>query len=360
MFIITQKKTLTDHEAFSLYGLRRERGKTKFSPEKLIQAFGPEVSNGSMIFDYEESVEKQPRKGICVVRVGGLGDLIMLTSSLRKLKDKYPKQSLILATHPVHQRVFKYLSILDDCISVFDLHRFQFEKMIDLRWAVEPDEIARNKGKLSWKDYISLDRSDVFDKLCGVNSRGKPFMIPINEKRKQEITRIVGDHSPIIGFTPTCRAQHRAFPHDYVNRVVKGLTKEGKVVLFGKTESWDGHLSELKMPGLLNLLNKTSANQAIALCSILNLLITPDSGFLHVSGALGNKCLALFGNINPETRTSYYPSVKALYAKKEAILGCCPCWDIHKECKPYRGSAACMRLFTPEKIVGEARKMLNA
>ncbi len=284
----------------------------------------------------------------------------MLSASLNKLKQKNPKSPLVLATHPQNQRIFRNLKCLDDCISVFDLNRFQFEKLLDLRWAVEPEELAPGKGKLPWKEYISKDRSDSFDKLCGVNSRRKPFMVPINENRKQEMKRIVGNQGSVIGFTPTCRAQHRAFPHDYVKPILKKLTKETKVVLFGKTESWDGDLAYLEMPGIVNLLNKTSANQAIALCSILDLLITPDSGFLHIAGALGNKCLALFGNIDPKTRISYYPSVKSLYAKDEKILGCCPCWDLHQNCKPYQGSAACMRIFNPDKVVKEAKRMLNA
>ncbi len=360
MFIITERKCLNDKEALSLYGLRRERGKTKFSPEKMFQVYGPKAMSGSVTFAYEEEIEKTRRPGICVIRVGGIGDLIMLSASLNKLKQKNPKSPLVLATHPQNQRIFRNLKCLDDCISVFDLNRFQFEKLLDLRWAVEPEELAPGKGKLPWKEYISKDRSDSFDKLCGVNSRRKPFMVPINENRKQEMKRIVGNQGSVIGFTPTCRAQHRAFPHDYVKPILKKLTKETKVVLFGKTEPWDGDLAYLEMPGVVNLLNKTSANQAIALCSILDLLLTTDSGFLHVAGALGKKCLGFFGNIDPATRTSYYPSVKTLYAKDERVLGCCPCWDLHKNCMPYRGSASCMRLFTPDRVVGETRKMLNA
>ncbi len=360
MFVIVQKKAYSDKEAFERFGLRRVRGKTTFSPEHLVQAHAAGLLSGAATINYQEEMEKQPRPGICVIRIGGLGDLIMLSASLKKLKEKYPQKPLILATAPQHQRIFINCSFLDDCISVFDVHRYEFDRTIDLRYAVEPKELTPGKGKLHWKDYTGKDRALIFDKLCGVNSSRHPFEAPVIEKYRQGMKRILGGGGPMIGLTPTCRAQYRAMPHDYIRPLAKMLTRKGKVILFGKTESWDDGLADLEMPGLVNLLNRTSGNNAIALCSHLDLLITPDSGFLHVAGALGKKTLAVFGNIDPKTRISFYPTVQALYAKDQKVLSCCPCWDLHRDCKTLRGSAPCMRLITPEQIFERAKEMINA
>jgi ADP-heptose:LPS heptosyltransferase len=360
MFVVTENKTLTNQEAFASFGLRREGGKTKFSPQKLIEAFGPNVFPGNISFIYKDEVKKVFRPGTCVVRVGGLGDLVILSSSLNKLKRKNPNTPLILATVPEHQRVFGKLKCLDDCISIFNLNQFEFDKVINLQWAVEPKELAPERGKLPWKYYVGRDRSEIFDRLCGMNGKKRFFEVPVNERMKDEMKGLVGNGKPVVGFSPTCRAQHRAIPNDYVRPILNRLTKDYRVVLFGKTEKWNGTLKGLEMPGLINLLDKTSANKAIALCSVLDLLITPDSGFLHVAGAMGIKCLGVFGNIDPKTRTAYYPSVKTLYAKDRNILGCCPCWDLHENCNLHRNSVSCMRMFTPDDIVGKAKRMLNA
>ena len=87
----------------------------------------------------------------------------------------------------------------------------------------------------------------------------------------------------------------------------------------------------------------------INLCAASDLIVTPDSGTLHVAGALGKKTLALFGCINPRTRISYYKNMTVLYPHGE--LPCIPCHDLHPcmDGKPEDG-VRCMKMLTPKKI----------
>jgi ADP-heptose:LPS heptosyltransferase len=117
------------------------------------------------------------------------------------------------------------------------------------------------------------------------------------------------------------------------------------------------------MKGLLNKLNQTPHySEVIAICSLSDLIISPDTGPVHIAGALKKKCIALFGNIKPDTRVRYYRTVKALYPEGE--LGCIPCHDVFGSCDlgadrdlSENPGTDCMRLLTPKRIVEAVKEL---
>jgi ADP-heptose:LPS heptosyltransferase len=290
------------------------------------------------------------RKTNLVVRMGGIGDLAILSSSLKALKEKEPRHPLVLATKPEHMEVLAGAEYLDGIIPVNIWGDAKVHRRYDLRYAVEPPGIG--PGKLSWKDYTSRDRSDIFDDLLGVKSK-KEFSIHIDQDSLLQMEGLVADcRRPIIGIAPTCRSPIRVMPPEHVVPLSRLLLAKygGTVVLLGKTEPWNSHLAKIKMRRVLNLLDRINIPETVALCSLLDVLISPDTGTTHIAGALGIKCLALFGNIHPKTRISYYSSVKALFPEGE--LPCIPCWDKPDFCpREEKFGGPCMRLLTPERIV---------
>jgi ADP-heptose:LPS heptosyltransferase len=126
------------------------------------------------------------------------------------------------------------------------------------------------------------------------------------------------------------------------------------VVLVGQSQPWTNGVKKVQLPRVINLIDKTSTPEMISLCSLAKLVITPDTGTLHIAGALKKKTIGIFGNINPRTRISYYPTVKAIYPHGD--LKCIPCWDLHP-CK-LNGAARCMNLTTPKKILSTVAEMM--
>ena len=310
---------------------------------------------------YERTmVNLDRRKTNFVIRMGGVGDLVMLSSSLKALKEKEPLRPIVLATKPENIEVLSGAEYLDGLIPVgnMDWGQTKFYRRYDLRYAVEPPGIG--PGKLSWADYTTRDRSDIFDELLGVKS-SKNFSLPIDQDIQASMRqRVAGLRYPLIGIAPTSKSPVRAIPPEYVKPLIERILKKyrGTVVLFGKTLGWSQHLAKIQGSHILNLIDALSLPEMIALCSLLDVVIAPDTGTTHVAGALGVKCLALFGNIDPKTRVTYYPSVKSLYPYGE--MSCIPCWDKHDPCEIPRGQfgAACMRLLTPERIVNDLGDLL--
>lgn len=293
--------------------------------------------------------------GTCVIRMGGLGDLIMLSSSLVKLKMKNQDKLLTLATAPQFVPIMKKLKGVDLCISIDDIPKYSFDNVIDLRYAVEPPNIG--PGSLSWRRYVGFDRSDNFDLLLGVNSNKRYFNVPVNTKACADL-RHSALRKPLIVFCPTTASTARTIPPEYVGPIVNKLHEAvgGTVILVGKSEVWNRELTKIQGKHVVNWLDQTSEEELIAVCSMSDMVISPDTGVLHVAGALKKKAVGVFGNINPLTRVSYYPTVKALYPVGK--IPCIPCHDVPGACDSDKPGSPCMKLNTPEKIVRAAKELL--
>lgn len=315
------------------------------------------------------AIGKEARKGLCVVRMGGVGDLILLSSSLRKLAEENPNTDVVLATNPDHLNLFKGVPYLKDVITIPQLHKLYFDRTIDLRWQVESPEVG---GTLDSEVYKTKPRSDVFDKLLGVKS-DKKFDISINSEKVERMKEVIGWDKAYkwVGIQTTCTSNLRTLPPEYIPGYIEQLQGEGRrTVLFGRSEFWYGRQPRIKLnsiegENIVNLMDKTDLEEMLALCSLMDYIIAPDSSAVHIAGALGIKCLALFGNLDPVTRTSYYPSVVSLFPKGE--LPCIPCHDFKNPCLYYESidtvrqpvGGKCMRLFTPERVFEAFQKLMK-
>jgi len=97
--------------------------------------------------------------------------------------------------------------------------------------------------------------------------------------------------------------------------------------------------------------SKTTVREMAALIQQCDLFVGPDSGPMHLAGALGVPSVVVFGAIPPQARINHYPTHKAVVLEGLRCLGC---W--YEQCPiKYR----CMTAL-PGDIVGiEALKQLR-
>lgn len=356
MYLLTNDVTgqalkLTDKVAENVFGLTEAHQHLVCLPAAKIM----KAKNAQLTIRVDRKTSNAKKiAGTCVVRMGGIGDLAALSSTLVKLKKKDPETSITLATLRNHIDLVQGMNGVDRVIDVDELKRYRFDKVLDLRYSVEPANIG--PGSLTWKDYTCKDRSDNFDMLCGVNGKAKYFNLPVDKVFQADMkARLKKYPKPWVGINPTCTSYFRAMPPDYIDPLIDMLP--GTVVLFGKTEIWNDELRHIIGDTVLNFLDNLTLPQMIALCSVLDVIITPDTGTLHIGAALKRKTLGLFGNIDPATRATYYKTVTTLFPK--GALKCVPCWDIPGACECDKPGAECMRLHTPEIIAKEVKAMVK-
>jgi len=304
-------------------------------------------------------------KSVGVIRMGGIGDLVLLSASLLAFKEKYPLHHLVLVTKAEHMDLLKGAEYIDEILPLVPWADAKFLKKYDLRWAVE-DKLTHNLGKLSEHDFTTKDRSDIFDKLMGVESE-KKFVLPIQQDILAScMDKLKAATHPIIAIGATCTQVLREIPLKYIEPLIEELQSAtgGTIVLLGKTKPRNEQLAKIEGQRILNFVDKTTIPELVAICSLMDLVITPDTGLMHIAGALQKNTLALMGCIPPQCRVTYYPTVTALYPEGE--LPCIPCYGLSTipghgslACKqPGKILGECMQLLTPERIVKEVRNLL--
>ena len=90
----------------------------------------------------------------------------------------------------------------------------------------------------------------------------------------------------------------------------------------------------------------------IALCNHLSLMITNDSGNMHIAAARDVPLVAIFGPTDWITTAPYHPL--AIIVRKDACR-CAPC--LLRHCPPEHGHA-CMKAVTVEDVIEAAEKQL--
>lgn len=348
-----KRMALTPRVAHGFFGASEKTRRIICLPCSAEVAADPKAN--ANVYEVREFARKKKAKGTLVIRMGGLGDLVMLSSGLREMVSR--GETVTIATLPQFVPFMTSFGI-GKVIAIQDIGRYTFEKVIDLRFAVEPKELGQTcKG--SWADYTTKDRSDAFDELLGVYPARKWFEVPVSVKAKEKVARTLAglwEASLVVAVNACMVASARSIPPKYIAPLCQKLTKRlnAVVVLFGATQPWNRGLKDLVIPGVVNLVDRTSLEEMVALLSLSDVVVTPDTGSLHVAAALGKPTVALFGNINPRTRISYYPTVRALYPVGET--DCAPCWDLHPCSSDPGKSVKCMELLTPDRITTAVKK----
>ena len=148
----------------------------------------------------------------------------------------------------------------------------------------------------------------------------------------------------------------RWFPESFAEVGRRILTlKQTRIILFGtKAESaLAGEvMKKIGSDRVLDLCGKTSLDQLMVQLKACDLLITNDSGLMHLASALGVKVVAIFGSTSPVWTGPLGKGDKVLYNK----VFCSPCFQrtCHRTDVPYE----CLSKVTPEQVWLAARKEL--
>lgn len=302
------------------------------------------------VYEVREYKRKKKMPGILVIRMGGLGDLVMLSSGLREMAHR--REMVTIATLPQFVPFMSSMRV-GKVITIQDIGRYTFEKVIDLRFAVEPKELGQ-MCKGTWADYTTKDRSDLFEELLGIYPARKRFEVPVLDNAAKKISRLLVEREKYVAINACMVASARSIPPKYIQPLCRNLTELGVgVVLFGSSYEWNRKLKDIRLPNVVNLIDQTSIEEMVALISLSDVVVTPDTGSLHIAAALKKKTVALFGNINPRTRCSYYPTVQSLYPVGE--FSCTPCWDLHPCTGGSTGITKCMSQLTPDRITNAVK-----
>ncbi len=151
----------------------------------------------------------------------------------------------------------------------------------------------------------------------------------------------------------------RRWPADRYAAIARTLLQRGDevVLMGGPTDAWvREHFGDLlQHPCLTDMIGKTTLPELISLASTCSLVLSHDTGPLHLAGLSSTKLLALFGPTDPGSFLPRRPGVRVLWGGEG--LACRPCYD-GRDFAPCE-SNGCMQSIGTETVLAEMDAMLS-
>lgn len=156
---------------------------------------------------------------------------------------------------------------------------------------------------------------------------------------------------------------HKAWPYPYWTRLAQRLCDDlgARCVLTGA--AWERRIAEgiargVRAPrGLEPVVTagETSVGELCGLLARLDLVVSIDTGTLHMAAALGVPALALFGPTNPGHHGPYGHPGRSLVLRSG--VACSPCAKaVRRACR----LNVCMSELSPERVFEAARELAGA
>lgn len=147
----------------------------------------------------------------------------------------------------------------------------------------------------------------------------------------------------------------KRWPVEYFAGLARSLVDEGyQVWLLGsrKDAAIGAQIAIAGGAGVRNVCGETSLDDAIVLLSAADLVVTNDSGLMHVAAALRRPTVAIYGSSSPQ----FTPPLSATAHVVKLDLPCSPCF--RRVCP--LGHFNCMMQLPPQRMLQEVHRLTRA
>lgn len=290
---------------------------------------------------------------LCVIRsVGGIGDVIMTTPCLEHLKWMFPNIKLTYAIdrHTTHGDVYHQLvrnaPFLDSIVDARMVDRSKFDGVVDISSVCIRYENSNTKP---------MNRIDIFARACGISRLHNPvpFYKVEDEERNAALKRLTPLRKlgkKIVVLHSASFDAKRTWPVKNQLELIEKAAREFPEVQF-IVNDFNRVLGNKKDMANVTDVSGTTVRELAALIDMSDLFIGPDSGPMHLAGALRKQSLVLFGSIPPQARINYYLNHTAITS--EPKLSCQFCW--YAKCNV---NYKCMSNITADHVLAKMREKL--
>jgi len=323
---------------------------------------------------------------ILIVAPAWVGDAVLAQPLLRRLKERHPGVAIHVLAPPWVLPVLKRMPEVDDTIEHSFGHgalafaeRRRFARMLASRFdhaIVLPNSfksalipffagVARRTG------YIGEARFGLLNDRRRLDEKALPLMVerfaaladapgtalerPVPDPRltvdgtarDATLARLgLRADGRVVAFCPGAEyGPAKRWPAKYFAELATEFAHEGRQVwLMGspKDAAVAEEIARLAGGACVNLCGRTKLDEAVDLLSCVGLVVSNDSGLMHVAAALDRPMVAIFGSSSPR----FTPPLSARARVVKLDLPCSPCFKRECPLKHFR----CMIDLTPDHL----------
>jgi len=201
--------------------------------------------------------------------------------------------------------------------------------------------LAHPRGHLPQsKDELPLPRLDI--KSQALSSVADNFSLKID------------NNQPVLILCPGAEfGSAKQWPAQHYAAVARYYLDQGwQVWFFGSTkDEWIcNEIDRLASNRCNNLAGKTSLSEVVTLMSAANLVVSNDSGLMHIAAALHKPLVAVYGSTDP----GFTPPLNENAKIERLGLECSPCFK--RECP--LGHLDCLIKLSPNQVLSSAESLL--
>ncbi|MGN6419091.1 MAG: glycosyltransferase family 9 protein [Pseudobacter sp.] len=325
-----------------------------------------------------------------IVRFSSIGDIVLTTPVVRCLKKQavtaevhfLTKKSFlpVLAANPYIDKIHTIDNNLDEMIE--NLEEEDFDYVIDLHHNLRTLRVKRGLGKQSFSfsklniqkwlltsfkinrmpDVHIVDR--YLDTLKSFRIRndgqGLDYFIPEKDHIKEEDIP-TSHHAGYIGLVIGAALNTKKYPLHKLKELVS-IIDHPIILLGGKEDREEGDaIAAIDPMKIYNACGKFNINESADLVRRSKLIISNDTGLMHIASAFRKPIISLWGNTVPEFGMyPYYPTTltNSFDIMEVKGLSCRPCSKIGYDKCPKK-HFKCMELITAESIYGKVKERLG-
>jgi len=307
--------------------------------------------------------KQSPPESICVIRLSAIGDTCHALAVVRAIQDTWPETRITWIIGKTEARLMADIPEIE--FIIFDKNKgrdayadvsaqlkgrkfdvalcmhasmranwlcrkinttlrlgFDFKRARDFQWL-----FTNRRIKAVEKEH-ALDAMMGFARYIGIPERGLRWDIPLSEAHLEfaESRRVAG--KPLLLISPCSTQRSRNFRNwsveNYAAAANYAQQKYGCRILLtgGNSElelEYGRIIADLCGPEIENLIGKTSLKQLLALISVSDVALCPDSGPAHMATTVATPVIGLYATSNPDRTGPYLSRELTVNAYPDAV-----------------------------------------
>lgn len=337
---------------------------------------------------------------ILIVKLSAIGDVVHTLPSLVALRRLYPEAHItwvveeaaadLIKGHPLldavlvshrkswikHLQEGRIRSTFREIMSfVKELRMRPYDLVIDFHGLFKSAVVvflSRGKRKLGYRSMQELsglfiheriaedmnkhavDRYLDFPRYLGAKIQDVEFVLPQDPSAEEKIKALMQQHglqeNNFIAMSPIAYWETKLWDHDHFAHLADRIQQKlgMKVVWTGSGKKSLEEITSRMESETINLGGQTTLPELACLYKKANMLITTDSGPMHIAAAVGTPVIALFGPTDPKRTGPYGHGHKII----QAGVSCSPCFL--KKCPTRK----CMKDIGPSIVFAAVKENL--